>query len=309
MRDAEERDRDRIRIRAAGRSRARRPALAMPIGVTAVTPAVPRQAATVASSSEDWENDGCPESGWASTRRSPGRPSTADTSCAASPPVRPARNPTSRVIRATTAPMSTNLPRANRRSRQATNTMDPSGAGALPHRRDQPRRRAPRIHRERFAPCFPLSIDPDGPRPPYAPGDMAHSTLSPVFVGLRTGLHVLVAALLALVVVRVLVADSPRMVAALALAAAFAVLYLLGARVRLVRESRRAAVGAVWITALTAAWIALLVLVPDAAYLVFRSSSSTCTRCRAPPGRSPWWSRRSSRWWRSGCTAASPSAV
>ncbi len=94
---------------------------------------------------------------------------------------------------------------------------------------------------------------------------MAHSTLSPVFVGLRTGLHVLVAALLALVVVRVLVADGPRTGAALALAAAFAVLYLLGARVRLVRESRRAAVGAFWITALTAAWIALLVLVPDAA--------------------------------------------
>ncbi|WP_435080261.1 sensor histidine kinase [Clavibacter michiganensis] len=98
---------------------------------------------------------------------------------------------------------------------------------------------------------------------------MAHSTLSPVFVGLRTGLHVLVAGLLALVVVRVLVADSPRTATALALAAAFAVLYLLGARVRLVRESRRAVVGAVWITALTAAWIALLVLVPDAAYLVF----------------------------------------
>jgi signal transduction histidine kinase len=98
---------------------------------------------------------------------------------------------------------------------------------------------------------------------------MAHSTLSPVFVGLRTGLHVLVAALVALVVVRVLVADSPRTGPALALAAAFAVLYLLGARVRLVRASRRAAVGAVWITALTAAWIALLVLVPDAAYLVF----------------------------------------
>jgi signal transduction histidine kinase len=98
---------------------------------------------------------------------------------------------------------------------------------------------------------------------------MAHSTLSPVFVGLRTGLHVLVAALVALVVVRVLVADSPRTGPALALTAAFAVLYLLGARVRLVRASRRAAVGAVWITVLTVAWISLLVLVPDAAYLVF----------------------------------------
>lgn len=50
----------------------------------------------------------------------------AGTFCAASPPVRPARKPTSRVINATTDPMSTNLPRANRRSRQATNTMVPS---------------------------------------------------------------------------------------------------------------------------------------------------------------------------------------
>jgi len=97
----------------------------------------------------------------------------------------------------------------------------------------------------------------------------AHSTLTPVFVGLRTGLHVLSAALLTLVVVRVLVVDGPRMPAALALSAAFAVLYLLGARVPAARPSRRVAAGAVWITALTAAWIALLVLVPDAAYLVF----------------------------------------
>ncbi|WP_445337427.1 sensor histidine kinase [Clavibacter sp. CFBP 8614] len=97
----------------------------------------------------------------------------------------------------------------------------------------------------------------------------AHSTLTPVFVGLRTGLHVLSAALLTLVVVRVLVVEGPRMPAALALSAAFAVLYLLGARVPAARPSRRVAAGAVWITALTAAWIALLVLVPDAAYLVF----------------------------------------
>jgi signal transduction histidine kinase len=97
----------------------------------------------------------------------------------------------------------------------------------------------------------------------------AHSTLTPVFVGLRTGLHVLSASLLTLVVVRVLVVEGPRMPAALALSAAFAILYLLGARVPAARPTRRAAAGAVWITALTAAWVALLVLVPDAAYLVF----------------------------------------
>ena len=98
---------------------------------------------------------------------------------------------------------------------------------------------------------------------------MAHSTLTPVFVGLRTGLHVLFAALVALVVVRVLVVRDPTMWAAIALVVGFAVLYLLGAGVAAAPETRRAVVGAAWITALTAVWVALLVLVPEAAYLVF----------------------------------------
>ncbi|PZE67665.1 MULTISPECIES: sensor histidine kinase [unclassified Curtobacterium] len=98
---------------------------------------------------------------------------------------------------------------------------------------------------------------------------MAHSTLTPVFVGLRTGLHVLFAALVALVVVRVLVVRDPTMWAAIALVVGFAVLYLLGAGVAAAPEARRAVVGAAWITALTAVWVALLVLVPEAAYLVF----------------------------------------
>uniref|UniRef100_A0A942SY41 histidine kinase n=1 Tax=Neobacillus citreus TaxID=2833578 RepID=A0A942SY41_9BACI len=98
---------------------------------------------------------------------------------------------------------------------------------------------------------------------------MAHSTLTPVFVGLRTGLHVLFAGLLALVVVRVLVVRDETMWAALALVAGFAVIYVLGARIAAVRQSRRAALGAVWITVLTAVWVVLLVLVPEAAYLVF----------------------------------------
>jgi signal transduction histidine kinase len=98
---------------------------------------------------------------------------------------------------------------------------------------------------------------------------MAHSTLTPVFVGLRTGLHVLFAALLALVVVRVVVVQDDTVWAESGLAALFAVLYVLGARVATVRRSRRALVGALWITGLTAVWVALLVLVPEAAYLVF----------------------------------------
>lgn len=98
---------------------------------------------------------------------------------------------------------------------------------------------------------------------------MAHSTLTPVFVGLRTGLHVLFAALLALVVVRVVVVQDDTVWAESGLAALFAVLYVLGARVATVRGPRRALVGALWIAALTTVWVALLVLVPEAAYLVF----------------------------------------
>ena len=98
---------------------------------------------------------------------------------------------------------------------------------------------------------------------------MAHSTLTPVFVGLRTGLHVLFAALLTLVVVRVLVVRDDTMWVALALAAGFAILYVLGARVATAQESRRAVAGAAWLIGLTAVWVVLLVLVPEAAYLVF----------------------------------------
>lgn len=97
---------------------------------------------------------------------------------------------------------------------------------------------------------------------------MAHSTLTPVFVGLRTGLHVLFAALLALVVVRIVVVGAPGSWVPLGLSVVFAGVYLLGAIVAR-SASRRGLAGAVWILALTLVWIALLVLVPEAAYLVF----------------------------------------
>jgi signal transduction histidine kinase len=97
---------------------------------------------------------------------------------------------------------------------------------------------------------------------------MAHSTLTPVFVGLRTGLHVLFAALLVLVVVRIVVVGAPGSWVPLGLSVVFAGVYLLGAIVAR-SASRRGLAGAVWILALTLVWIALLVLVPEAAYLVF----------------------------------------
>ncbi|MFJ3378998.1 sensor histidine kinase [Curtobacterium sp. NPDC090217] len=98
---------------------------------------------------------------------------------------------------------------------------------------------------------------------------MAHSTLTPVFVGLRTGLHVLFATLTVLVVVRVLLVRAPSMWIALALVVVFAAVYVVGGRVAAAGPDRRALAGAVWLVALSVVWIALLVLVPEAAYLVF----------------------------------------
>ncbi|QCR44270.1 two-component sensor histidine kinase [Curtobacterium sp. SGAir0471] len=98
---------------------------------------------------------------------------------------------------------------------------------------------------------------------------MAHSTLTPVFVGLRTGLHVLSATLLALVVVRIVVVHDATAPLAGVLAASFAVVYLLGAVVARSTARRRRIAGAVWVGALSVVWVALLVLVPEAAYLVF----------------------------------------
>ncbi|TCK66325.1 sensor histidine kinase [Curtobacterium sp. PhB136] len=98
---------------------------------------------------------------------------------------------------------------------------------------------------------------------------MAHSTLTPVFVGLRTGLHVLFSVLTVLVVVRVLVDRGPSMWIALTLTVVFAAAYVAGGRVARAGPRWRTVASASWIGALTVVWIALLVLVPEAAYLVF----------------------------------------
>ena len=98
---------------------------------------------------------------------------------------------------------------------------------------------------------------------------MPHNTLTPVFVGLRTGLHLLVVGLLVLVLVRVFLVGGPSLGPSLALTAAFAVVYALVAFMRFVPERRRKAAAALWIVGLSVIWIGLIVLVPEAAYLVF----------------------------------------
>lgn len=97
---------------------------------------------------------------------------------------------------------------------------------------------------------------------------MVHTPLTPVFVGLRTGLHVLFFALVAVVIARALLSPTGTSVAAIAVAVALGLTYALGAALtrppRVPRLLRLA-----WLAALTAEWVVLLWLIPDAAYLVF----------------------------------------
>ncbi|MEV8252494.1 sensor histidine kinase [Rhodoglobus sp. NPDC076762] len=102
---------------------------------------------------------------------------------------------------------------------------------------------------------------------------MSHTALTPVFVGLRTSLHILFVALTVLVVVRALVDGNPYTVAVIALSAVLLVTYGFGGY--LARHamssgaSAQSATAYVWALVLSAEWLALVWLSPDAAYLVF----------------------------------------
>lgn len=97
---------------------------------------------------------------------------------------------------------------------------------------------------------------------------MAHSSLAPVFRGLRMGLHLLCITLLVMVAALGLLHGAAHPGAVLLLVVLFALVYALGAVV--VRASaRRPALGPAWLVVLSAIWAGLLVMVPEAAYLVF----------------------------------------
>ena len=87
------------------------------------------------------------------------------------------------------------------------------------------------------------------------------SPLTPVFAGLQLGLHALTAALTAVVILRAVLLDAPNAPAIVVLSVAFLAVYAAGATRRLR--------GGWWLAALTALWVALMVLAPDAAYLAF----------------------------------------
>ncbi|QYH37066.1 sensor histidine kinase [Salinibacterium sp. M195] len=102
---------------------------------------------------------------------------------------------------------------------------------------------------------------------------MSHTALTPVFVGLRTSLHILFLALTALVVVRAFVDRNPNAAVVIALAALLIITYGFGGV--LARRARGAGANArtlstyLWALVLSCEWLALVWLSPDAAYLVF----------------------------------------
>lgn len=97
---------------------------------------------------------------------------------------------------------------------------------------------------------------------------MSHSTLAPVFTGLRLGLHALLIGLAAFAVVRAFVVESPTAVATLVAGTAFVAAYAAGALLARGRRPRRG-IALVWIAALTVIWGVLVWLSPEGAYLVF----------------------------------------
>jgi len=96
---------------------------------------------------------------------------------------------------------------------------------------------------------------------------MAHTALTPVFVGLRTGLHALFLALDVLVIVRAVFAPTVTSSVIVAVAVVLMATYAFGGMVlRTAPIERR---GLLWLGVLSLEWAALLWLSPDAAYLVF----------------------------------------
>lgn len=98
---------------------------------------------------------------------------------------------------------------------------------------------------------------------------MAHTALTPVFVGLRTGLHVLFVVLAGLVIVRALVVPSSSTIEIVAVAVVLIATYFVGAALARGAGARGHAAGLIWLALLTVEWAALLWLSTEAAYLVF----------------------------------------
>lgn len=98
---------------------------------------------------------------------------------------------------------------------------------------------------------------------------MAHSALTPVFVGLRTGLHVLFIALAALVIGGAVLAPTDSRAGVVVLAVLLVATYALGGLLAPGTSTRGRLPGTIWLALVSLEWAALLWLTPQAAYLVF----------------------------------------
>lgn len=97
---------------------------------------------------------------------------------------------------------------------------------------------------------------------------MAHTALTPAFVGLRTGLHVLFIALTGLVIARAILAPTDASVTVIVVSVTLGLTDALGAVLTGITRAR-GLLRLGWLTVLTGEWVVLLWLIPDAAYLVF----------------------------------------
>ena len=97
---------------------------------------------------------------------------------------------------------------------------------------------------------------------------MAHTALTPVFVGLRTGLHVLFFALTGVVIARAALDPSESSVSAIVLALIVSATYAAGLLLARLSHGRRV-MSLIWLALLSAEWLGLRWVSADAAYLVF----------------------------------------
>ncbi len=97
---------------------------------------------------------------------------------------------------------------------------------------------------------------------------MARTALTPVFVGLRTGLHTLFAALTVLVIARAILSPTAASAAVILVAVGLGSTYACGALLARAAGARPLPQSS-WLTVLTLEWVVLLWLIPDAAYLAF----------------------------------------
>lgn len=98
---------------------------------------------------------------------------------------------------------------------------------------------------------------------------MAHTALTPVFLGLRTGLHTLFIVLAVVVLARAVLAPTDTALLTIVLTVVLIGVYCLGAIVLRPARPLPNTPASAWVGVLSVLWVVLLTLSPDAAYLVF----------------------------------------